>query len=158
MLLNEYDLFDMYATLVAIRFKPDAPCHAQVIRCIENILSAPQTTNYVESNRIREALRHIDGLDAELFSWVYVDNVYTYMHRLEKNIFYYTFLSRAFEKLHQYAERKNSERLKDLADALHNIPILIADGCKDFKRSATIQLAGYKKKYGEDLWKEFSKE
>ena len=46
---------------------------------------------------------------------------------------------------------------EDLADALHNIPIFFADGCKNFKKAVKIQFAHYDKTYKINLLKELSK-
>ena len=45
----------------------------EIIRAVYNILSAPQETNGIEPNIIRNALRDIEDMDKELYRWVYVD-------------------------------------------------------------------------------------
>ena len=57
----------------------------------------------------------------------------------------------------EYAESGELQRLEDLADALHNIPIFFADGCKNFKKTVKIQFAHYDKTYKINLLKELSK-
>ena len=57
----------------------------------------------------------------------------------------------------EYAESGELQRLEDLADALHNIPIFFADGCKNFKKAVKIQFAHYNKTYKINLLKELSK-
>ena len=48
------------------------------------------------------------------------------------------------------------DTLEDLADALHNVPILFADGCKNLKKAVKIEFHYYNKKYKTDLWKELA--
>ena len=44
-------------------------------------------TNGVSPYIIRTTLPQIGGICKELFSWVYVQNVYTYVHRIERDEF-----------------------------------------------------------------------
>ena len=156
MLLDKYDFYDIHSLLVGIRCRPDAPYNFEMIRTVYNVLSAPQETNAIESNVIRAALRQIDNIDKELYRWVYAENVYTYGWKIIKDKLCYSVLSRAFLKMLECAEREERDRLEDLADALHNIPIFFADGCKGFRKEIRIQFNNYNKKYQADLWKELT--
>ena len=159
MLLRNYDFFDIYAILLEFRQNPDAPYNLDVIGCVRDVLSEPQRSNCVETNIIRKALKNINMLDRERFAWVYVDNIYTYygIGSIEDD-FCYRFLHRAFEELFLCAEKKEFERLEDLADALHNIPIYIGKGCKNLKKSAKVEFSYYNKKYKVNLWEIFTSE
>lgn len=156
MLLDRYDFYDMHAVLVAIRSKSCAEYNAKIIGAVKNVLEKQQETNCIEPNIIRNAIKNIENIDKELFYWVYVDNVYTYGHRIEKDMFYYNYLLTAFRLLLSCAETTDYDRLCDLADAFHNIPIFIADGCKKFKKSVKKQFSFYNKKYKIDLWQELN--
>lgn len=156
MLLDKYELYDIHSLLTGIRFKSDAPYNSTMIRAVGDILSAPQKTNVIESNIIRTALRETEDIDKELYRWVYVDNVYTYGWRIIKDELCYSFLTRAFLKMLECAENEDWNRLEDLADAFHNIPIFFADGCKNFKKELKVQFDHYNKKYKANLWKELS--
>lgn len=159
MLLFNYDFYDIYAVLIELRNKPDASYNLEVIDCVRDVLSKPQTSNCVESNIVRKALRNIKTLDSRRFAWVYADNIYTYYGiGVIKEDFCYRFLHRAFEELSLCAEKKEAERLEDLADALHNIPIYIAEGCKNLKKTAKVEFSYYNKKYKVDLWEIFASE
>ncbi len=157
MLLLNYDLYDIYSVLTMLRAKPEKEYNIEIIRCVLEILSAPQTDNAVESNIIRNKLKFIEPLDKEDFHWVYVNNIYTYGIRVIKEENAYSFLAKGFQLLIECAKAGETQCLVDLADALHNIPIFFADGCKNFKKVAKIQFSHYNKKYHADLLKELSK-
>lgn len=157
MLLDRYDFHDIYAVLVAIRSNPKAKYNVEITKSIISVLEKPQETNIVELNIIRTALRTIEIIDKERFYWVYIDNAYTYGHRVEKNEFYYDILLNTFRKLLHSLELQDYDKVYDLADAFHNIPIFIADERKKFKKFIKIQFYFYNKKYRTDLWKELTK-
>ena len=155
MLLSRYDFYDIYAVLIAIRHAPDADYNEKIVSCVKYILSADQKDNCVDDNIVRKALRAIGNIDKELFSWVFIDNVYTYGQYIIKDMKYYIFLANAFEKLDCLVKHNSVEMVRDLVDALHNIPIYIADGCNDFKKTVKKELSFYSNKYKQDLWKDF---
>ena len=157
MLLDRYDFYDIYASIVAIRSKPKAVYNIGVINSIKDAISKKQESNCMDTNIIRNALKTVENIDKDLFYWAYIQNAYTYGHRIEKDEFYYNFLLNAFNLLSFCAENKEYDRLGELADALHNIPHFIADGCKNFRKSAKRQFSFYDKKYKTDLWKEITK-
>ena len=69
----------------------------------------------------------------------------------------YSVLANGFQTMLEYAKSKDFTRLSDLADALHNIPIFLADGCRNFKKATKIQFSYYDKTYKTNLLKELSK-
>lgn len=156
MLMDKYSFYDMHSVLVGIRFKPDNPCNAEIARAIYEVLSEPQKDNLVELNIIRKALAKIDSLDDERFYWVHTENIYTYGWKFIKEDLPYRILAGGFSKISSLAESRDLERLEDLADALHNVPILFADGCKNLKKAVKIEFHYYNKKYKTDLWKELA--
>ena len=157
MLLLKYDFYDIYAVLTAIRSHPNAPYNLEMINCVKKILLLRQESNCVNSNIVRTALRRVKNIDKKLFHWIDTNNVYTYIGGLEKDEFYYRFLGNAFAEMFLCAETREYDRLRDLADALHNVPIFIADGCRNFKKVIRTQFSFYNRKYKVDLWKEFLK-
>ena len=156
MLLDRYDFYDLYAVLVAFRSNPKAEYNVEVTKAIISVLEKQQDTNVVEPNIIRNVLKTIDKIDKERFYWAYINNAYTYGHRVEKNKFYYDILLNAFRKILQSLEQQAYDRAFDLADAFHNIPIFIADKGENFKKFVKFQFYSYNKKYKADLWKELT--
>ena len=78
MLITNYDFYDIYFILVAIRFKPQNECNAEIIQSVIDIISAPQKGDNVDTNIVRKKIREIEGLDRDLFEFAFVDNYYTY--------------------------------------------------------------------------------
>ena len=156
MLLDRYDFHDLYAVLIAFRSNPRAEYNVEVTKAIISVLEKPQGTNVVDLNIIRNTLKTIEKIDKERFYWVYINNIYTYGHRVEKNEFYYDILLYAFRKLLLFFEQEDFDRAYDLADAFHNIPVFIADEGKNFKKFIKIQFYSYNKKYKTNLLKELT--
>lgn len=156
MLLLNYDLYDIHFVFIMIRYKPNAPYNADVIKSVSEVLSSPQNDNTVDGNIIRKKLRQIETIDKEYFYWVYVDNIYTYGTKIIDDDMCYSILAKGFQMMLEYATSGDFKRLEDLADALHNIPIFFARGCKNFKRSSKIEFSHYNKTYKTDLLKELS--
>ncbi len=156
MLLDRYEFHDLYAVLVAFRSNPQAEYNIEITKAIISVLEKQQDINLVEFNIFRNALKSIEKIVKVRFYWVYINNAYTYGHRVEKNEFYYDILLNAFRKLLQSFEQQDFDRVYDLADAFHNIPIFIADEGKNFKKFIKIQLCSYNKKYKANLLKELT--
>ena len=87
LLMTNYDFYDIYAILIAIRFKPQNECNAKIVQSVIDIISAPQNGNDVDSNIVRKKIRETDNLDRDLFKFAFVDNIYTYGIRSIKGFF-----------------------------------------------------------------------
>ena len=157
MLLLNFDFYDIHSVLVMLRAKPENEYNIDIVKAVLEVLSTPQVDNTIDDNVIRKKLRAIETIEKEDFRWVYVDNIYTYGWRIIKDEMCYEFLAKGFQMMLEYAESGELHRLEDLADALHNIPIFFADGCKNFKKAVKIQFAHYNKTFSTDLLKELSK-
>ncbi len=156
MLLLNYDFHDIHSILIMLRANPKKEYNTQIIESVLQILSESQIDNTIDNNIIRKQLRSIDTLDKEYFSWVYVDNIYTYGIKVIKEDFCYSFLKKGFSKLLECAINQDYIQLETLADALHNIPIFFAEDCKNFKKAVKIQFAQYNSIYKTNLLKELS--
>ena len=157
MLLHNFDFYDIHSVLTMLRAKPEKEYNIEIIKAVLEVLSTPQIGNTIDNNIIRKKLRTIETIDKEYFRWVYVDNIYTYGWKIIKDEFCYEFLAKGFQMLLECAVSDEFQRLSDLSDALHNIPIFFADGCKNFKKTVKIQFSYYNKTYSTDLLKELSK-
>lgn len=156
MLLLNYDLYDLYAVLTALRAAPQKEYNVQIIQTVLRLLTEPQADNTIEDNLVRRRLRAICNLDQKLFRWVYTDNVYTYGVKIVKDEFYYSFLANGFRMLLECAVHRDDQRLELLADALHNVPIYFAEGCKNFKKTVKPQFSRYDGIYKTNLHKDLS--
>lgn len=56
----------------------------------------------------------------------------------------------------QFIEQQDFDRVYDLADAFHNIPVFIAEEGKKFEKFIKIQFYSYNKKYKTNLLKELT--
>ena len=156
MLLINYDFHDMHCVLTMLRAYPKKTYNKQVIQSIIHVLSEPQLDNTVDNNILRKELRTIETIDKEWFRWVYVDNIYTYGLKVIQNEFCYSFLEKAFRKLLECSVKEDYEQLENLADALHNIPIFLAEDYKNFKKATKVEFARYNRIYKTNLLKELS--
>ena len=129
LLMTNYDFYDIYFFLVAIRFKPQNECNAEIVQSVIDIISAPQNGNDVDSNIVRKKIREIYNLDRDLFNFAFVDNYYTYGIRFIKEDYPYSILKNAFDKL-----------LKCINDGDYNQVYALADtkfGLRGFDRNWT---------------------
>ena len=157
MLLLNYDFYDIYSVITMLQAKPGNEYNFEMINAVLDILRTPQIDNTIDNNIIRKRLRKIENIDKDDFLWVYVDNIYTYGWKVIKDDACYSFLANGFQMMLEYVESGELRRLQDLADALHNIPIFFANGCKKFKKAVKIQFSHYDKIYKTNLLKELSK-
>ena len=140
-----------------LRAKPEKEYNIEIVKAVLEVLSTPQIDNTIDDNSIRKKLRIIETIDKEDFRWVYVDNIYTYGRKIIKDEKCCLFLAKGFQMMLEYVASDDFQRLADMADALHNIPIFFADGCRNFKKAVKIQFSQYNKTYSIDLLKQLSK-
>jgi len=126
-MLSIYDLYDLHAVLIRIRFNPENSINYDIVLRIKDVLVNKRNDN--SSNQIRVELQKVDGLkDSGLYDFVYVENVYSYYplpFLKDKTI--YDILIDACNEMLCVIESKNSKQLADLAECLHNLPIIIVD-------------------------------
>lgn len=85
--------------------------------------------NNHEQNQFRVALQSISARDREeLYNFSLVENKYCYFPlSFLKNEKIYLVLIKACEQLFEAVNEKNQEKIYDLADCLHNLPIFITE-------------------------------
>ncbi len=140
------DLQDLYAVFVNIRSDPGNPKNAEIVKAASDGLKDRNSKG--GCNAFRVALRPLGDL-GEPYRFVSVDNVYTYFPGILKNPVYYDFLADACDELASVIGSGNLERVEDLADALHNIPILLTD---PEMKSLPKQIRKYDLKFYRDKW------
>jgi len=142
-----YDFYDIYAVLVAFRNSPSNSHNFDIAQRIKLLVDSPQLDNTVETNLIRRSLAQIDGLYCDEFAWIKTNNVYTYGCRLIKEEMAYHILSEAFAELLLCLDNKDYTRFRDLADALHNVPITLAEDPKTYVRRIKAEITIYRRKW-----------
>ena len=124
-MLNIYDLYDLYAIFISIRTFPEYELNGEVLLKVIGVLKNRHKNHSI--NQFRIALRSIESLDKNKFYFVYVDNIYVYFSSFLKDKTVYKILIACCECLFHAVKSKNVEKIRDLADCLHNLPILIAN-------------------------------
>ena len=153
MLLNNYDLYDLYAVFVLIRAYPEDKANALAVAAVREVVDAPQG-QFGRTSAIRSRLGNIPELDREKWFFVDTQNVYTYMPPILRDEGAYAILSACLTEMQEAMATGNTNRVYDLADAIHNIPIILTKGgdsvCADIAREISYV---YRKKWNEGFLK-----
>ena len=153
MFLTNYDLYDLYAVFVLIRAYPSDQANALAVDAVKEVLDAPRA-QFGSTNAIRSRLGHISELDREKWFFVDTQNVYTYMPPILRDEGAYAILSACLTEMQEAMATGNTNRVYDLADAIHNIPIILTKGgdsvCADIAREISYV---YRKKWNEGFLK-----
>ena len=150
MLLTNYDFYDLYALICRIRSNPDVsliPALEAVYGCVR---SKTDGTEQGGCNTVRKLLRPFFDKDSESVGWVFADNIYTANIRLMKNDVHYLILAAAVAEIRDAMQKNDTVRIVAAADAIHNIPCLLADE-KNPKKAVFIALSGYRDHYNRDF-------
>ncbi len=159
MLLTNHDLHDLHAVFVILRAHPSDPGSKAAVKAVKEIIDAPQADNTVPPNIIRSGLSAISSLDRDIWYFIDTQNVYTYgTSVIIKDDRAYAILSACLAEMLTALAEKDPERVSDLADALHNIPIILSEGKKNspraVKRDITREISYcYRSKWNKDFLK-----
>ena len=158
MLLTNHDLHDLHAVLVILRTHPSDPGSEAAVKAVKEIIDAPQADNTVPPNVIRSKLSSIPSLDRDIWYFIDTQNLYTYGTVIIKDERVYAILSVCLSEMLTALSEQNPERVSDLADALHNIPIILAEGKRNrpraVKRDITREISYcYRSKWNKDFLK-----
>ena len=157
MLLTNYDFYDIYWSIVLMRSNGLGYDYA-VAKAIKDTVDAEQKDNLVEFNKIRLVLSDVKELKEDIkWQWIFTQNVYTYGVKIIKNEFAYQILSAMFEELLECLKSPNEEKIDDLKDALHNIPVILAENRKHFKKHILRQISVYRRKWNKQFLKSLIK-
>ncbi|MBE6592174.1 MAG: hypothetical protein E7646_09055 [Ruminococcaceae bacterium] len=129
-MLSVYDLYDLHAILVRIRFSPDDTVNCDIIlRVIDVLTDSRNNFDNSDSNLFRTALQLVNGLENnDLYDFAFVENKYSYFPLPPlKDERIYTVLIRSFEELLCVIENNNKEQILELSDCVHNLPIFIVE-------------------------------
>lgn len=126
-MLCVYELYDLHMILVAIRSYPDASINSEVVSNIIAVLN--NRTESDEINQFRKALQSVESIDRSgIYDFVFTENKYSYFPLpFLKDERIYAVLSAAFEELLLALNEENRERIVDLAECLHNLPIILVE-------------------------------
>ena len=132
-MLNIFDLYDLHAIFVNIRNNPTNPSNEAIISKLVQIFTL-KNENF-ETNQIRVALQELNICEQQEYSFVLCKNVYAYIPYLIKDENIYKLLELACEQLLKIIRNGNHEQIEDLADTLHNLPLLLAENNRSLPKS-----------------------
>lgn len=144
MLLINYDFYDLHAFITFFRSSPARfPDYIFPVKQIIDYINAP-AGNGCDYNTVRKIISpHFKSQD-EALSWVLVNNIYTANVFIVKKEPYYHIISSVFEEMTAFYN--DEQRLYALCDAVHNIPLLLADEKKPIPIIKTM-IKDYRKNY-----------
>ena len=154
MLLLNYDFYDIYAVLISFRNDPSNTFNEKIAKTIKALLESPQVDNSIESNIIRRSIAEIENLDIELLAWIKTNNIYTYGQKVIKEETAYHILSAGFAELLVCLKDENYKRFEDLADALHNVPIILSESPRNCLKRIKIEISTYRKEWNNSFLKD----
>lgn len=123
-MLTNYDFRDMSKVLRMVRYDVTAPENPDVLSRILPTVSADPTD--VDGNTIRAAVSSVGSLDKEKWAFAFHNNFYVDLQPI-KNGNVYVILRKCLTTLIALLESENHENAKDLSDAIHVLPSMIAD-------------------------------
>lgn len=144
MYLINYDLYDLHALIVFFRDSPERfPDYIGALSDIKAHVCEKTADDTVRYNAVRNIIRkyiHGDGL----LSWYMVNNVMASKTVVIHNESVYGIISAIFcEMLEHYDD---SERFVLLCDAVHNVPVILADEPKP-RKTVEVMIKPYRKAY-----------
>ena len=125
-MINLYDLYDLHAILIAICSNPNDSFNSEVVLNIINVINDRGAS---EINQIRKSLQTIKSLiKNDIYDFVFVENKYSYYPLpFLKDEKIYAVLFSSLREILVALNEKDEERTFDLADCLHNLPIMIVE-------------------------------
>ena len=147
MLLTNYDFYDIYSVICSIRFYPMAKENAEIIQTLMDIINEEQTDNCIIDNVVRRRLTSERFSDFEHWKWMQTFNTYSYGVRVIKDKEKYMVLFNMLSELSDCINLQERERIFDCADALHNVPIILADESKHIKKRVLSEIKHYSRKW-----------
>ncbi len=124
-MLSVYDLYDLASIFKNIRAFPQYQLHDKVLE--KTLIVLQNKTDEYVFNQFRFAISSIPSLDENMYGFAFVENYYTYFPSFIKEKEILLLLQKSCSSLLEVVKMHNTERIMDLADCLHNLPIDIAE-------------------------------
>lgn len=149
-MINTFDLYDIHTVFVNIRAYPKYNINDKILL---NLLKLFNNIHQYEGyNLVRRSLRTLNITDYDEFNFIYVDNYYTYIPDIVTNIKIYEIFCCIFESMLQAVKLQQYDQLEDLADAMHNFPIILfPKNIKKLKLFWKNNIATYQKKWDKNF-------
>ena len=150
MYLINYDLYDLHALIVFFRNSPERfPAYTEALSDISAHVCAKTADDTGRYNAVRNILRkysHGDGL----LTWYMVNNVMASNTVVIRNEGVYGVISAIFCEMMEFYD--DIERFVLLCDAVHNVPIILADESMPAK-TVEIMIKEYRHRYNRQFLK-----
>ena len=151
MLMTKYDFYDIYAVFIYIRAYTDDEKNLEIAKAVKSLLDLPEKES-AGLNCIRKAISAIDGADREHYAWAFTENEYTYIPPIIKDELAYRVLSAGFAEIISAIESGDGERIYRAADAMHNVPIILAENnITEAKKHIKRETKYYRKEYNKEF-------
>lgn len=124
-MLNFFDLYDLHAIFVNIRNNALDSSNEKIITQILQVLKN-RNENF-EFNQIRNALKVLNLSNQKEYSFVFTNNVYPYVPYVIKEEKIYELFQVVCEELLGSVRQHRFSQVFDLADAVHNLPLVLAE-------------------------------
>ena len=124
-MLDFFDLYDLHAIFVNIRYDAFCPLNDKI--AFKTLQVFKERNWNFESNQFRKALCTLDLSGHQEYSFVFTQNAYPYIPFLIKEDKIYKLLEIACEELLSVIRNHNYDQIQDLAEALHNLPLMLAE-------------------------------
>lgn len=155
-MIGVYDLYDLHSIFTGIRLSPNSKINCKIILNIIRVLKTKED----RTNQFRVAIQSILEQDEEhLYDFAFVENKYTYFPLpFLKDEKIYQLLIEACEQLLVAIKEENTEKIYDLADCLHDLPIFLTQNKytipKQFWKN---EIEGYRRKWDKNFLKKSQK-
>ena len=127
-MIGYFDLHDIHAVFICIRSCPEHPANEVVINRILSDLR--EKDDSWEPNRIRKIIQSCGACQDKdgVYGFALTENAYSYVPMtVLKDDRIYDVLIASFEEMQRALNEGNIVKIYDLADCLHNLPILLTD-------------------------------
>lgn len=124
-MLNAFDLYDLHAIFVNIRNNESNPLNHDIVFNTLQVIKK-RSTNF-SFNQFRNALLSLELSNCQEYAFVFTQNTYPYIPFLLKDENVYELLECVCDELLDVINGCNYVQIKDLADAIHNLPLLLVE-------------------------------
>ena len=149
-MLSQNDLYDLYYAFVCMRNHADDVVNRDILAGISNVLNDGQAS--FEDNQIRKAIACLEGLHHD-WHYVHHNNVYVTQRILKNREVYQLFSTVCCESV-KLLDTCQTEQFCALMDAVHALPLILADNHLLIPRSYwKTYIKPYRKKWDQGFLK-----
>ncbi len=123
-MINQYDLYDMTYAFICVRNNINYELNFEIISKIESTLR--RQDEGVEDNQIRKAVSEVNGLDRDVWDYVYHKNTYVNQRYLRNRELYDLFVKLCVAFKNALYDH-NTDMAYDLIDCFHCLPDILVN-------------------------------